>query len=497
MNLAVALEQLTDLSGWRQRPATYEPTGVHTHGQVHDLAARAATVLARHGVGPSARVLVAMPDSVAWYVTFLATARLGAVAVPVNPDLAVPEHLDIVADCEPVLVVCPQELAGRFPVPTLAGDDLVDRAAGCPRAAAHPVDAQTPLYIQYTSGTTGRPKGAIHRHGDPERYYRSAGLGVVEVGPCDVTLSVSKLYFAYGFGNAFVFPLFSGSAAVLLPYRPSPEETAELVAAHRVTLLYGVPTAYAGMVAHGDPRRWRTVRAAVSAGEALRPGLGEATSELLGAPVLNQLGSTEAGHGFCSNTLRHHRLDTVGRELAGYRLRILDDTGREVPDGTQGELWVAGDTIMSGYLGLPDETAASVVDGWLRTKDLAVRNPDGTVTLHGRADDLEMVAGITMAPGPVEQLIGDHPAVVEAAVVARPDQRGATRLHAFVVAADGAAEPDADELARWLAGRVAPFKVPRSVSVVPALPRTPTGKLRRFMLRDMVARQEASTGAAR
>ncbi|WP_229401384.1 AMP-binding protein [Micromonospora okii] len=496
MNLAVALEQLTCRSGWEQRPAVHEPTGSFTHGQVHDLAARAATLLAQRGVRPSTRVLIAAPDGVAWYVAFLATARLGAVAVPVNPDLAAPEHLDIVADCEPVLVVCPEALADRFPGPVLPCDDLVERAAGAPRAAAHPVDPETPLYVQYTSGTTGRPKGAVHRHADPERYHRSAGLGVVEVRPCDVTLSVSKLYFAYGFGNAFVFPLFSGSAAVLLPHRPGAREIAELVAAHRVSLLYAVPTAYAGIVADGDVRAWRSVRAAVTAGEALRPGLGEQASALLGAPLLNQLGSTEAGHGFCSNTLRQHRLDTIGRELAGYRLRILDDAGREVPDGTQGELWVRGETIMTGYLGLPDETAATLVDGWLRTKDLAVRNPDGTVSLCGRADDLEMVGGITVAPRPVEQLIEEHPAVREAAVVARPDQWGATRLHAFVVAADDADAPDADDLARWLAGRVAPFKVPRSVSPVPALPRTATGKLRRFVLRETVT-AETTTGAAR
>ncbi|MCZ7421231.1 MULTISPECIES: AMP-binding protein [unclassified Micromonospora] len=496
MNLAATLARRCAERGWADRPAVREPGRTWSHGAIHDLAGRAARVLTTEGIRPGDRVLLALPDSAAWVVSFLAVARAGAVAVLVNPALAAPEHTALVADCAPALVLCPESLADRFTVRTLSPNQLLDRAGRVSRAPAVPVAGSDPLYVQYTSGTTGDPKGAVHRHTDPEAYYRSAGLGVVCSNADDVTLSISKLHFAYGFGNAFVFPLFSGSSAVLLPERPSPEAVAELVTEHRVTLLYGVPTSYAQLVAARDRAAFGSVRAAVSAGEALRPDLAVRAEELLGVPLLNQVGSTEAGHAFCANTVDEHRIGTVGRPVPGYRLRLLDSDGVAVPDEVEGELWVTGETVMTGYLNRPQETARTLVGGWLRTRDLAVRHGDGTYALHGRVDDLEMVGGITLAPQPVEHLIEEHPTVAEAAVVARTDRTGASRLHAFVVPVPGAATPTVDELARWLDGRVAPFKVPRGVTRLAALPRTPTGKLRRFALREQDTREQRGAGTA-
>jgi fatty-acyl-CoA synthase/benzoate-CoA ligase/fatty acid CoA ligase FadD22 len=184
----------------------------------------------------------------------------------------------------------------------------------------------------------------VHCHGDPKTYHDLIGRRLLRITPDDVTLSVSKLYFAYGFGNAFVFPLFSGSSAVLVDRRPNPAAVDELVARHRVTLLYSVPSAYAALVADrgsGHATCFASVRAAVSAGEGLPEGLGKQVSELLGAPVLEQIGSTEAGHAFCANSFEHNHPGTVGRPVPGFEVELRDDAGMPVEDGAQGEPWSA------------------------------------------------------------------------------------------------------------------------------------------------------------
>jgi acyl-coenzyme A synthetase/AMP-(fatty) acid ligase len=297
-------------------------------------------------------------------------------------------------------------------------------------------------------------------------------------------MSISKLYFAYGFGNALVFPLFSGSSAVLVEGRPTPAVVQELVVRHGVSVLYGVPSAYANLVTEADPSAFVSVRAAVSAGETLRVSLAEQTAQLLGAPVLEQLGSTEAGHAFCANTVDANVLGTVGRPTDGYRLELRDADGSRLGDAVQGELWVRGPSLLLEYLNLPSETEAVLVDGWLRTYDLAVRHTDGTYSHVGRADDMEMVGGITVSPIEIESLLGSHPGVLELAVAAIANGRGATELHAFVVTQ----QPDHDhvrsELEQLARRELAPFKVPREIQFVDALPRTATGKLRRFLLRE-------------
>ncbi|MFF7134883.1 AMP-binding protein [Streptomyces sp. NPDC008196] len=514
-NLAAQLADLAERHGWVARPAFHQGHRAWTHGEVHALAARAAGVLAGHGVRPGDRVLLALPDGIAWVTAFLAAARLGAVAVLVNPELPAAEHAFMAADAEAALCVTGPGLEDRFAErPRLGADQLLAMAASAAPAAAHPVDAHTPLYVQYTSGTTGRPKGVVHTHGDPKAYHDLIGRRLLRVTADDVTLSVSKLYFAYGFGNAFVFPLFSGSSAVLVDRRPAPAAVDELVVRHRVTLLYSVPSAYAALVADrgsGHEACFASVRAAVSAGEGLPQELGRRVSDLLGAPVLEQIGSTEAGHAFCANGFDHNRPGTVGRPVPGFEVELRDRAGHPVPDGTEGELWVRGPTVTPGYLNRPEETGRTLVRGWLATRDRAVREPDGTFRHLGRADDMEMVGGITVSPLEVEAVLRAHPAVKEVAVVAVTDGAGVSRLRAFVVPAvpDGTGRAEVHELLslqspqgpqgpqgpqclqgpqedllRLAREHLAAFKVPRSVSLVPSLPRTPTGKLRRHLVRQ-------------
>jgi fatty acid CoA ligase FadD22 len=483
-NVAVDIADRAERNGWLRRTAILGDDREWSHGDVHDLAARTATVLARRGVRSGDRVLMALPDGVGWVVTFLALARLGAVAVLVNPGLTEAEHGVLAEDCGARLCVTDASLEGRFDR-WMDVADLLTRAATSGRAPALPVTTDTPLYVQYTSGTTGEPKGAIHVHGDLPVYHHAIGAQVLGIGPADVTLSVSKLFYAYGFGNAFVFPLYSGSSVVLVGPRPSAEQVAELVSRYGVSMLYAVPSAYAALVDRTDPAAFGSLRGAVSAGETLPPVLGQLTSALLGAPVYEQIGSTEAGHAFCSNGVLENVPGTLGRAVPGFDLSLRDGDGRPVPDGAEGELWVRGPTLLREYLGRPEQTARVLVEGWLSTRDLVRREDDGTYRHLGRVDDMEMVGGITMSPIEVERVLEGHPQVREVVVAAVPDDLGATKLRAFVVPAGLVG--DSGQLEAQLLGmaraRLAPFKVPRTVRMVPALPRTPTGKLRRHLVR--------------
>jgi acyl-coenzyme A synthetase/AMP-(fatty) acid ligase len=319
-------------------------------------------------------------------------------------------------------------------------------------------------------------------------YYNRIGRQVLQIAATDVTFSISKLYFAYGFGNALVFPLYSGSSAVLLERRPIADRVSELVTRHGVTMLYGVPSAYAALVERGDADAFVTLRGAVSAGETLPMTLGQRTAELLGAPIYEQLGSTEAGHAFCANSVRDNVSGTVGRPVPGFELELRDSAGAPVEGDGEGELWVRGPTLMRHYLNRPADTERALSGGWLATRDLARRQADGTYCHLARVDDMEMVGGITVAPAEIERLFGEHPLVREVAVAAVTDRMGATKLRAFFVPAGqlpdrAAVEAELMDLAR---NRLAAFKVPRTVRAVPNLPRTATGKLRRHVVRTGV-----------
>ncbi|MCZ1005615.1 AMP-binding protein [Streptomyces lydicus] len=487
VNIAADLAERAARSGWLDRPAVHTAERTWTHGQVHESAAGAATVLADHGVRPGDHVVVALPDGIGWITAFLGTAVLGATAVLVNPDLTADGHRFIVDDCKAALVVTTAQRAGGFDgTAVLDIETLMTAAAHAAATEPRPLSSDARLYVQYTSGTTGVPKGVPHRHQDVAVYARAVGEEVFHIGPDDVGLSLSKLFYAYGFGNAFAFPLYTGSSVVLLGDRQTPGAVRDAIACHGVTLLYAVPSAYAHLISSGDPSAFATVRAAVSAGENLRPGLGRRISEFLSAPVLDQLGSTEVGHAFCSNGVDFCLPGTIGRTVPGYRLDVRDKAGNPVADEVEGDLWVSGPTVMAEYLNRPQDTARTLVDGWLATHDRVVRGKDGSYRHTGRADDMEMVGGVTISPLEVEAVLGDHSAVKEVGVAVLADTQGITQLHAFVVPGGPAGRPDSlpAELVALARNRLAPHKVPRIVHLVDALPRTPNGKLRRHILRS-------------
>ncbi len=486
-NLAATLEVLAHDRGWLERPLLRCGEGQYSFGEVLDRAARLATLLGERGVRPGDRVLVAAADSVGLATAFLGTLRMGAVAVTVNPALTATDHATLLADAGPALVVADEAVAARFSAAprVVVTDDITRAIADLAPSVAAPLGTDEPAYVQYTSGTTGRPKGAVHRHADPLTYFDAVADAVYGLGPDDVVFCVSKMFFAYGLPSSLLHPMLAGCSAVLERERPTPALARARCAEHGVTVLLSVPTFFAALVDEGHAEDLRSVRLAISGGEPLRPLLRQSVEAFLGCPILNHLGSTEIGHGYVSDLVADRRDGTAGRALPPYQVEVRDSSGTAVPPGTEGQVWVTGPTLMLGYLGQPEQTAAALVDGWLRSGDLGVLDEDGFLTLAGRADDIEIVSGYKIWPGEVESALGRHEAVSAVAVVGQVDEDRGSVLHAVVVCRAGVEGDQAlvDELVAVARDALAPFKVPRRYTFVDELPRTATGKLQRFRLR--------------
>ncbi len=388
----------------------------------------AAGQLASIGVGVGDRVLMVVRDEEAFPAVFLGGLRIGAVPVPVSTMLRAADVAALAADSEAVAVVVSVPYVGFLPEAVAAARGglravgwsapvrvtrLVDvgtpvyrwSAFGgdAPEVAPAPTDRDSPGFWLYTSGTTGHPKGAIHRHGDIRVVAETYGRTVLGIGREDVCYSVAKLFFVFGLGNSLFFPLSVGAGAVIDPNPPTPARAAELAGRHRPTLLFAPPGFCAAMVDAGLPRdALGSVRYTVTAGEALPAEVMRRFTGRFGTEMLDGIGSTEALHIFCSNHPGDVQPGTSGRPVEGYDLRLLDEAGAEVaaPD-TPGYLWVRGESVAAGYWRRPDVTAATFVDGWLRTGDVYLRSADGYYRFYGRNSDMIKAGGIWVSPAEV------------------------------------------------------------------------------------------------
>ncbi|MBX6769135.1 MAG: benzoate-CoA ligase family protein, partial [Actinomadura rubrobrunea] len=344
---------------------------------------------------------------------------------------------------------------------------------------------ESPAFWLYTSGTTGTPKAAMHRHGSVRHVaetYAAHVLGITEEDRC---FSVAKLFFAYGLGNAALFPLSAGATTILDPARPTPASVTERLLADRPTLFFAVPTFYAALLDADAPREaFASVRLAASAGEPLPPDLYRRFTERYGVELLDGIGSTEALHIFLSNRPGDVRPGTSGRPVPGYEVKLVDETGAQVPAGEPGDLLVRGPSLTTGYWCRTGVTRKAFQGEWMRTGDKYVRSEDGYYTCLGRSNDMIKAGGIWVSPTEVERCLSEHPAVAEVAVVGVPDEHGLDKPVACVVPAAGA-RVDAEELIAHCRERLAAFKRPRQVVVVDELPKTATGKLRRFAIREL------------
>jgi benzoate-CoA ligase len=365
----------------------------------------------------------------------------------------------------------------------------VPASAGPPRPAwlPYPTWPDSPALWLYTSGTTGTPKAAMHRHGSIRAVADCYGEGVLGVRPDDRCLSVAKLFFAYGLGNSAFFPLAAGASVILEPAPPVPPLIAQLAAREQPTLFFAVPTFYAALLASDVPDdSFASVRQAVSAGEALPAGLFERFRERFGVEILDGLGSTEALHIFVSNRPGHVHPGSSGSAVPGYDVALRDASGAPVTaPGVPGELFVRGASIATGYWCRTETTRQVFLGEWLRTGDTYVQNEDGTLTCLGRLGDMLKAGGMWVAPAEVEARLLVHPDVAEVAVVAAYDDAGLEKPVACVVPKPGR-HVDPAALIAFCRQGLAAFKRPRAVVEFAELPKTATGKVRRNVLRDQV-----------
>jgi benzoate-CoA ligase family protein len=491
-------------NGGGERTAVVAPSRTLTYAQLAAETRQVAAGLKALGVRPEERVLMCMADEIELYTAILATMYLGAVAVPCSTMLTGPELRKLVTDSRARTVLGSSEfaravmtaverapdvqnvvLAGMEPEPGLPWRVLTRHGQ---LDEPYETWADSPALWLYTSGTTGEPKAAMHRHQDIRVVAETYGHQVLGIRPTDRCLSVAKLFFAYGLGNSMFFPLSAGASAVLEPSRPSGDLMARRVAEHQVTLLFGMPSFWGPVLAGDLPGdAFSSVRQAVSAGEALPPRMYHGMVERFGVEVLDGIGSTELLHIFLSNRPGEVRPASSGVAVPGYEVRLYDEHGQviETP-GVSGELYVKGDSAATGYWCRTETSRRVFLGDWTRTGDTYVRNEDGSYSSLGRTGDMLKAGGIWVTPSEVENRLLEHPAVAEVAVVGVPDADGLDRTVACVVPVAGH-KVDEDELIQWCREGLASFKRPRMVIELTALPRTATGKVRRNVLRQIVS----------
>ncbi len=484
-----------------------EPASV-TYAELAALTNRVGNALLASGVEKGQRVLMALPDSAELIAAFLGAAKIGAIAVPLNPLSRGADFAYYSADCGAAVAIVLGEALEEFLAAREHGvpEKLIvlgshsagthrkemkqwrDWIQGCsPDLDAEPTSAADPAFILYTSGSTGGPKGAVHQHKDMLFTFEAFARGILNIQPEDRCFSVSKLFFAYGLGNGLYFPLGAGASTVLNPARPRPEDAFALIEKYRPTIFFTVPTFYAAMLHAAEHHKvdFSSVRAAVSAGEALPAEIFEKFKSRFGLEIIDAIGSTEMLHMFISNVPGKSRAGTCGFPLPGYEARIVDEAGKPVQDGETGNLYVRGGSAFSEYWNKPEKTELTKHDGWVLTGDKFYRDADGYYVYCGRADDMMKIAGMWVSPSEVENALLSHPAVAEAAVVGL-EAEGLTRMVAHVVLRPGArsGEEMTEAIRNWVRARLVSFKCPREIRIVESLPQTATGKIQRFKLRQ-------------
>jgi benzoate-CoA ligase family protein len=476
-----------------------------TYRQLFDRVIRTATVLRGLGLDPEQRILMYMADEPAFVATYLGAMRIGAIPVPVSTMLRAEGLAELLRDSRARMLAVSSAFAAEAvrAVPFArdlravlvcggALDDpgvrLFDLDAAVDEAVPDPtVDSTTPdspAFWLYTSGTTGRPKAAMHRHGAVEVVCETYGAGVLHISREDRCLSVAKAFFAYGLGNSILFPLSVGGSTVLEPLRPQPETIARRATELDATLFFAGPTFFANMLHAGLPQDAISgVRLAVSAGEPLLAPLHLRWTNHFGVDILDGLGMTEMLHIFLSNRPGDIRPGTTGRAVAGYELRLLDDAGAPVAAGAPGTLHVRGASAATGYWARYGASREVFRGEWLRTGDAYSQDEDGYYHCLGRKSDLLKVSGMWMSPAELEECLVTHPAVAQAVVVAGTDADGLEKPVAFVLLEVDVGSTE-DELIAYARSMLSSFKRPRRVAFVDAYPTTPTGKVRRVELRE-------------
>ncbi|UFZ08523.1 benzoate-CoA ligase family protein [Bradyrhizobium ontarionense] len=476
-----------------------------TYRALQQQTCRVANMLRRLGVRREERVAMIMLDTVDFPAVFLGAMRAGIVPVPLNTLLTSEQYAYVLADCRArvlfvseALYPAVKDIVGRMAdldCVVVSGSDAFGHKLLTEELARESDQFETvathedePAFWLYSSGSTGMPKGVRHLHGNlaaTAETYASQVLGIRED---DICLSAAKLFFAYGLGNALTFPLSVGATTILNSERPTPALMFKLLNRYNPTIFYGVPTLFAAML-HDESLRHETagtrLRICTSAGEALPESVGNAWKTRFGVDILDGVGSTELLHIFLSNVPGDIKYGSSGRPVPGYQVRLVNEAGEGVPDGEVGEMLVHAPSAGEGYWNQRHKTRSTFEGYWTRTGDKYVRDAEGRYTFCGRSDDMFKVSGIWVSPFEVESALITHPSVLEAAVVPEADPEGLLKPKAYVVLRPSVDRSTLHEaLKEHVKQKIGPWKYPRWIEVVDALPKTATGKIQRFKLRE-------------
>lgn len=488
------------------KTAIYYQDQRFTYQDLFERVNRTGNALKSLGLDTEQRVLVVLPDSPEFAFAFFGAMKIGAVPIPTNPWMTAQDYEYLLTDSKARVMIVHESVVPEMqkvwdhprhlkhvlvvggPVGRAKSFELVVSQAA-KELDAEPTRPEDVAMWLYTSGSTGFPKGAVHLHRDMITITDLFVKPVLGMGEDDICFSASKLFFAYGLGNSLYFPFRFGASTVLWPERPDPEKTLQVIDRYRPTFFFSVPTLFNRLLRVEKDYNLKSLRICLSSGEPLPPTLFNQWKEKFGQELLDVVGSTEATHDFLANRPGEAKPGSSGRVTPAFEAKIVDDEGKEVPVGEVGHLMVKGDANAPYYWNKSEQTKKTMQGEWLKTGDTYYRDGEDYFWYCGRSDDMLKVGGMWVSPIEVENTLLEHPSVLEAAVTGNLDGDGLIKPKAYVVLKDfsRAGEPLKLELQVFVRDKLIPNKYPRWVEFVEELPKTATGKIQRFKLREKAA----------